>query len=113
MCYDQTYTTYLPIPLVVLVNESGQQGIYIAPEAFNITQSRDSWASINQVLGGEVFGRLQKADIKLDWYIEQSLPKDEVTHLQASIEEGLKNLEWYKRGILSITHNQQSWKIRS
>ena len=82
-------------------------------EAFNITQSRDSWASINQVLGGEVFGRLQKADIKLDWYIEESLPKDEVTHLQASIEEGLKNLEWCKRGILSITHDQQSWKIRS
>ncbi|KIY48535.1 hypothetical protein FISHEDRAFT_43153 [Fistulina hepatica ATCC 64428] len=39
MCYDSTYTTYLPIPLVLLVDETGAQDIYIAPEAYEVASS--------------------------------------------------------------------------
>lgn len=78
---------------------------------FDVTQSKDSWVSINQVLRSGVFAKLQKAVITLEWYIEKSLAEAEVARLQASIEEGMKELEWHQRGILSIMHNVHSWEI--
>lgn len=61
MCYDQTYTTYLPIPLVLLVDESGHQDVYIAPEAFSVTQKNfpeqiDTWQN---ALDGDLKGKLE------------------------------------------------------
>ncbi|KAF5316870.1 hypothetical protein D9611_003976 [Ephemerocybe angulata] len=37
-CYDSLYITYLPLPLVLLTDESGAQGVYIAPEAHEVAQ---------------------------------------------------------------------------
>ncbi|KAH8827563.1 hypothetical protein DL96DRAFT_1599472 [Flagelloscypha sp. PMI_526] len=36
MCYDSTYTTYVPAPLVLLEDADGSQNIYIAPEAYTV-----------------------------------------------------------------------------
>ncbi|KAF8518425.1 hypothetical protein BU17DRAFT_48809 [Hysterangium stoloniferum] len=35
-CYDSTYTTFVPFP-VVLLTENGKQQLHIAPEAFNVS----------------------------------------------------------------------------
>ncbi|KAH8827598.1 hypothetical protein DL96DRAFT_1103752 [Flagelloscypha sp. PMI_526] len=36
MCYDSTYTSYVPVPLVLLEDPDGGQNIYIAPEAYTV-----------------------------------------------------------------------------
>ena len=36
MCYDSTYTTYVPAPLVLLEDSDGSQNIYVAPEAYTV-----------------------------------------------------------------------------
>ncbi|KAH9932970.1 uncharacterized protein B0H18DRAFT_870866 [Fomitopsis serialis] len=37
LCYDSLYTTYLPIPLVLLTDELDVQHVHIAPEAFKVS----------------------------------------------------------------------------
>ncbi|KZT70029.1 hypothetical protein DAEQUDRAFT_690052 [Daedalea quercina L-15889] len=39
LCYDALYTTYLPIPLVLLTDEVGTQRVHIAPEAFKVSSA--------------------------------------------------------------------------
>ncbi|KAF7428583.1 hypothetical protein PC9H_007809 [Pleurotus ostreatus] len=38
-CYDASYITYLPTPLVLLTNIDGSQSVHIAPEAFNVSST--------------------------------------------------------------------------
>ncbi|KAL5528063.1 hypothetical protein ACEPAF_7199 [Sanghuangporus sanghuang] len=36
LCYDSTFVSYLPTPVVHLTDEQGQQAVHIAPEAFDV-----------------------------------------------------------------------------
>ena len=36
LCYDSTFVSYLPTPVVLLTDEQGQQSVHIAPEAFDV-----------------------------------------------------------------------------
>ena len=36
MCYDLTYTSFVPVPLVLLQNKDGSQNIYVDPQAYKI-----------------------------------------------------------------------------
>jgi hypothetical protein len=48
MCYDSTYTSYVPAPLVLLEEEDGSQNIYIAPQAYQVF-SQDFFAGQTEV----------------------------------------------------------------
>ncbi|KAL0568287.1 hypothetical protein V5O48_013702 [Marasmius crinis-equi] len=36
MCYDNTYTSFVPVPLVLLQNNDGTQDIYVDPQAYKV-----------------------------------------------------------------------------
>ena len=36
LCYDSTFVSYLPTPVVLLTDEQGQQAVHIAPDAFDV-----------------------------------------------------------------------------
>ncbi|KIK67323.1 hypothetical protein GYMLUDRAFT_69508 [Collybiopsis luxurians FD-317 M1] len=38
-CYDSSYISYLPTPLVLLTDSEGQQNVHIAPEAFAVASA--------------------------------------------------------------------------
>lgn len=80
--------------------------------AFKVMQSKDGWIPINLILGSGVFAELKKAAIVMEWYIEKSPPDAETRQLQISIEEAMKELEWHKRGILSITHHEHTLSVK-
>jgi hypothetical protein len=65
MCYDSTYTSYVPIPLVLLEEKDGSQNIFVAPDAYTVFSQDffsgqvDVW---QQALGNVT---LQSVSIKL------------------------------------------------
>ncbi|KAF9501589.1 hypothetical protein BDN71DRAFT_1379783 [Pleurotus eryngii] len=59
-CYDASFITYLPTPLVLLTNMDGSQSVHIAPEAFNVSSTEfgtevEFW---QQALPGQLKGKL-------------------------------------------------------
>ncbi|KAL0956526.1 hypothetical protein HGRIS_002667 [Hohenbuehelia grisea] len=59
-CYDSLYLTYLPLPLVLLTESDGTQGVFIAPEAFAVATAEfgpevSFW---QDALPGKLKGRL-------------------------------------------------------
>ena len=61
MCYDSLFLTFLPIPLVLLTDEQGEQAVHIAPEAFDVATAEfadeiDVWQN---ALPGNLQGQLE------------------------------------------------------
>ncbi|KAF8061523.1 hypothetical protein FPV67DRAFT_1509294 [Lyophyllum atratum] len=62
-CYDSFYVTYIPIPLVLLTDPSGSQGVHIAPEAYKVASAEfgeelEFWEN---ALPGKLKGKLSTA----------------------------------------------------
>ncbi|KAG7095399.1 hypothetical protein E1B28_006152 [Marasmius oreades] len=60
-CYVSSYLNFLPIPLVLLTDESGKQTVNIAPEAFSVasTEFSDQIQVWQDALPGVLKGKLQ------------------------------------------------------
>ncbi|THH21164.1 hypothetical protein EW146_g370 [Bondarzewia mesenterica] len=60
-CYDSSFLTFVPTPLVLLTDSTGQQAVHIAPEAFDVaTAAFGSEVSFWQdALPGKLKGNLQ------------------------------------------------------
>ena len=65
-----------------------------------------SWGPINDVLARECFRNLEKAKITLDWRIANTMPRlgEAIEPFQKAVQEGMRQLAWHKRGIMTITH---------
>lgn len=62
-CYDSLYANYVPTPLAVLYDSKGNQGIYIAPEAFTVATAEfgaDAVQFWQDALPGDLKGQLSK-----------------------------------------------------
>ena len=66
-CYDGLFQTYLPIPLVLLTNEQGEQAVHIAPEAFEVasTEFGDQISVWQDALPGSRKGNLESVRIMI------------------------------------------------
>ncbi|TFY54398.1 hypothetical protein EVJ58_g8886 [Rhodofomes roseus] len=70
-----------------------------------------NWGPINEMISNKEFGALEKAAVTLEWHLMDTLPPGSAEHMQSMIEEGMKQLDWYKRGILTITHNKHPFTL--
>ena len=67
MCYDSLFLTFLPIPVVLLTDEQGEQAVHIAPEAFAVASAEfpdeiDVWQN---ALPGYLQGQLESVSLRL------------------------------------------------
>lgn len=75
----------------------------------DLTDSNVDWGPINNVISTKHFGALEKASVTLDWHVMDTIPPGDVERFRDMIDKGLKQLDWHRRGLLTVTHHNHSW----